>query len=549
MSDCSDQTMFKLLGNGKVGDAVEVASGTRDPSVTRVRSDLKLRSVDRISSSQRVRGLSCTTDGDGNVYVLGQYFESMFADNIYLTTPDSGIFLAQMGSDGKWKWATTIHAHTSANDITMSCQVTYRQKYLYSAMVIRNPGTQNTEGFVIKTDRGGNVSYTTRFTGDLSNHIRIDVDRNGNAYIVNSYRGNLTLTNSIKLPKTAVTISQTTQTPLNPNRGYVAKIGKNGIWIWARDISGCYDIDGSSLNDIVTKPNGNSYVVGSFNGTVILDDMVIKGSRDLAVQDFIMAEIGSGGFWIRAEACPGAVGMGIDMDTYKNLYVTGTFHHKIKFFGSCVESYGGTNLFVARVDKFWNAEWVVSTKFNNNQVSNNLDIIVDNDNNTYVDGVFDRPLVMGGKTLVPRGSNDQFIAKLSPNGSWLWSEQISGNDLSSSKDLALGVTGGLYTTGGFNKELIVGEKCTIDSHTEFAPGICTLYLLRYQPSLPKLIGVISKVISKKNMVSIVFKGPTKAIGKLEPGQNYYVDNAGDISSDPRYQYLGTALSRDTLLIQ
>ncbi len=542
MSECLNRMEFKLIGKGKVGDVVEVCEGKKHPSVIRIRSKLVVESISRISSSTRVRGLSCTTDEDGNVYILGQFFENMFADNINLTTPESGIFLAQIGPKGQWKWATTLHNHQSGNDINMSCEITYHNRSLYSAMVIRNPGTNITEGFVIKTDRGGNISYRTRFTGDLVQQIRISVDRNGNAYIVNSYNVKLELSDAVKLPeKPIINLGST-----GFNRGYVAKLNKNGVWIWARDISGFRDIDSSNLNDIATQPNGNSFVVGNFIGTVILDDMKIRGTRDQSTRDFILAEIGSDGNWIRAEAFPGGEGSGIELDECKNIYVVGVFFHKMKFCGCHVNTCGRTNLFVAKLDRKWKAEWVVSTRYSEDLLFTNLNITLDNENNSYIDGMFNQPIVFGGNTLVPRTDNDEFIAQLSPDGSWLWSTQISGNDNSVSKDLTVDDFGNLYLTGGFDTKMIIGEKCHNQTE-EFAPGIFTLYLIKFHPKLPKLLGIIGHKIDR-HTVNVGFKGPTESLKKLEVGQDYYVDKTGYINTDPKNRYIGTGIGRNKLFL-
>ncbi len=439
----------------------------------RFRSKLVTDIIYRINSSSRVKGLSVAVDEDDNVYVLGQFFQRMFASNILLETTESAIFLAQINSDGSWRWANIIQEHPSSNDIRMSCEVTYSRGFLYSAMVIGNVATGNTEGFVIKTDRGGNIQYKTTFVGGLEPTIRISIDKCDNAYIVNSYVNKLELTTNLKLSNTTGT-----------TRGYVAKLNKAGEWIWVQEIqtgNGTTNgINGSSaLNGIVTKPNGKSFVVGWFIGVVKLGDITINGTKGkTSNRNFILAEIDSKGNWVRVKSFPNGEGTGIDMDRHENLYIVGGFQHKLRLGGACVETCG-IHLFVAKLDRSWCTEWVVTTRYDSELFTSIINIVVDNDNNSYISGPFDKPISFNHKILCPRGPIDEFVAKVSPDGCWESSLQISGSDnVLGSKNIGVnqtcdGMGDEVYITGGFNNELIVGKE------KEFGPTT-SLFLARIE---------------------------------------------------------------------
>jgi hypothetical protein len=544
MTESFDNGHFNLIGKGKVGDVVELVGGIKNPSVKRVSSELISDQISRINSSQRVRGLSSITDENGNVYVLGQYFQNMFTDNIFLTTPESGIFLAQIDSKGVWKWATNIHEHTTANDVNMSCEIKYVHKHLYIAMVIVTSGPVPSEGFVVKTDRGGNIIYSTRFTGNLIQQIRLSLDKWDNVYIVNSYINKLVLTDKITLPEKPITNN------IDNQRGYVAKLDSKGNWVWARDVSAFSENDASNLNDIVTQPNGHSYVVGFFVGNAKLDDIEIPGSGIFEFREFLLAEIDSRGCWLRATSFQGGQGNGIAMDCDKNIYIIGGFFHKMKLGGEVVCSkHKTTNLFVSKLDSCWRTDWIKFTKFEpeiNNDFGSTFNIILDPDNNSYINGMFDTPLRLGNIVLFPRGEdNNEFIAQLSPYGNWLWATQLSGIEASESQDLAIDPVNNLYLTGGFFTELVLG-RCKSNKIVEYSPDIGSLYLIRFHPTLPRLLGIITQKTGKK--VIVKFGGLVPVRIELETSENYYVTEKGEIVPDPRYRYIGTATSRDTLFV-
>lgn len=539
MSHCKME--FKLIGNGEKGDPVEVVEGCDRPSVTRLRSKLVTDAIYRINSKATVRGLSVTTDENDNVFVLGQFFQNMFTENIYLETTNSAIFLAQLNDDGSWRWGRIIHEHNSPNDIRMSSQIVYKNKYLYSAMIITNTMTGLSEGLVIKTDRGGNIKYKTRFVGNLQPVVRISLDRNGNAYISNSYERTVTFTSTIKLSTDGTIRVGNTDVPVI--RGYVAKLNKHGDWVWARDIEGCDNRDNSGLNDIVTKPNGDSYVIGWFIGVVKLGDMTLKYARNSNTRAFLMAEIGNGGNWIRAIAFPNGEGTGIDMDCDKNIYITGGFANKLRLCGAKIDVCG-IHIFVAKLDRRWGADWVTATKYDTSLLDSIINIVVDKDLNTYIDGPFDQPICFNRKMLVPRSTTDEFVAKVSPNGSWVWAGQISGSrNATTDKNIIVDNYGNLYITGAFTEALIIGKKQEFGNTT-----LPSLFLAVIKPRLPKLIGIVEDVCYDKAIV--VFDGPVKLkCDRLDVGYEYYIDYEGDISTCSKYKYLGTAISEHTIYLK
>jgi len=265
------------------------------------------------------------------------------------------------------------------------------------------------------------------------------------------------------------------------------------------------------------------------------------GSTTSFLSSLVIESSDSCGNWIRIKAFPNGEGTGIDLDRDKNLYVVGGFLNKLKLCGAHVDACG-INIFVAKIDRNWRTEWVVTTRYDSESFSSAINIVVDNDNNSYIDGPFDQPISFNRKTLVPKGSIDEFVAKVSPDGSWSSSIQISGaENTSSSKNIAVNNSDELYVTGSF------GSKLVIDHMSEFGPTT-SLFLAKIKNRLPKLIGIISDKC--KDSVFVVFNGHVKLHDRdrLDPGRDYYVDYEGYITPCSKYKYLGTAISENTLYI-
>lgn len=447
-----------------------------------------IEEIYRINSMSRVKGLSVTNDSDGNTYVLGQFFMNMFAGNIYQEATESAIFLAQISPKGIWNWSNIIHEYSGPNNFTVSCEVIYHKGFLYSAIVVGNTG------LVIKTNRGGSIQYSKTFTGGtLEPIIRISVDKEGNAYIANSF------TNSLVLDQTHHLISQT-------KNGYVAKISPSGVVLWVSSIesdnsdqtnlAGNQQGNNNVLNDIVTFRDGISYVVGRFTGTITVGNMIIEGKIGNPM-DFLLAEIDTCGNWTRVKAFPNGEGTGIDGDKEGNLYVVGGFLNRFKLGGSVIES-SGINLFVAKLDSDLMVDWVVSTKYDTDIANHLVNIVVDRDNNSYINGFFNRPISFGNKILTPPETigidlnnqggiqmksdcnscnqggfmTSEFVAKLSARGSWKWSYQIDGSDsTANSKNISVNSEQHVWVTGGFS------EKLSVLDNVEFTPKTA-LFLIK-----------------------------------------------------------------------
>jgi hypothetical protein len=89
--------------------------------------------------------------------------------------------------------------------------------------------------------------------------------------------------------------------------------------------------------------------------------------------------------------------------------------------------------------------------------------------NVYATGKFDKTATLGSLSLTSNpanvsGNTDIWVAKLDPNGNFLWAEGIGGAGADAGTALQLDAAGNLYVAGYF------GDNTDLDPTTDFDPG-------------------------------------------------------------------------------
>ena len=104
-------------------------------------------------------------------------------------------------------------------------------------------------------------------------------------------------------------------------------------------------------------------------------------------------------------------------------------------------------------------------------------IVVDSSGNAYVSGVFCYDLKLGTIMLERVGICDLFLAKMSPNGYWIWANQIGGADgYTTSQHHTLSLTSnGVYIGGASNSSEISAQNVTMMNSY---PGIYQPFILK-----------------------------------------------------------------------
>jgi plastocyanin len=141
-------------------------------------------------------------------------------------------------------------------------------------------------------------------------------------------------------------------------------------------------------------------------------------------------------------------GYGISVDKAGNAYVTGFINGNSLFGSINLTSVGDNDIFVAKLNSKGDWLWAVSAGGNNFEDGQN--ITIDDMGNTYITGYFRVSAIFGSITLTATATQDMFIAKLDPNGVWLWAVNSSGDtDQDQGIDITFDGSGNVYVAGAF----------------------------------------------------------------------------------------------------
>ena len=228
-------------------------------------------------------------------------------------------------------------------------------------------------------------------------------------------------------------------------------------------------------NNVVVDAQGNTYVTGSFNGTVTLGSTVLTATqtppgRTLASDNFV-AKLDAAGQYVwavqMADNQSATVG-GLAVDAAGDVYVTGSFDsYSLRFGASGFILYNSSadgEGFIAKLSGV-TGQWLWARRVGGTGFDGLGSIVVNAAGDLYVAGGTGSAVAdMGPFTLNgPQG----FLAKLNPNGTWLWVRPV-GNAQSSVLNLLIDAQGGLYLAGLFQGPSVSFGATTLT--TQGVPG-------------------------------------------------------------------------------
>lgn len=211
------------------------------------------------------------------------------------------------------------------------------------------------------------------------------------------------------------------KSPMTPTGGatanaFVGKMSRTADWLWSINIPASAN-GFTSIKAIALDAERNIYVAGQFSGTNSFGGNNLVSNDDTNL--FVAKLDASGTNWLWAKAVGGA---GLDSAnalavTGTNIFVTGSFSGTANFTVSNLVSAGGSDVFVARLDPNGNWIWATRGGGTSNSFANTL--VTDLNQNVIVAGDYSGTVTFGSTTLTNGGGTDLFLSRLSPSGTWL----------------------------------------------------------------------------------------------------------------------------------
>ena len=352
---------------------------------------------------------SVATDASGNVYVTGNFNDTIVFDTITLVNPTGGMFLVKYSPSGIFLWAKSGGVNGSVNAtsiVTDGLDNVYITGTFYAPNVVFGADTLINNGissmFLVKYSPSGTVLWAKCEGGGSDAYGNsVATDASGNVIVAGCY-------------DTSIVIGSNTFISSGANDMFVAKYASTGTLLWARSAGGSDWDTGSS---IATDVNGNIYMVGSFRSPTFIfgsDTLTNAGYGDMFIVKY--SPIGSELFGKRA----GGVGdewlASISTDL-SGIFVKGTFGSSSVIFDTDTLSYtSGVNFPIYVVKYDFSLNVICATSLTSGGGNTSV-IAADGLGRAYMAGEFlVDPFIIGSDTLTITECSNLFIAKYNCDG-------------------------------------------------------------------------------------------------------------------------------------
>jgi gliding motility-associated-like protein len=285
-------------------------------------------------------------DASGNVYVTGSFQGNIDFDpgaGVYnLISGGNGlareIFVLKLNTAGGLTWAKQLggkNGTDGGNGYSVALDpvgnVCITGGFHGTVDFDPNAGVSNLQAtsgsgqiFVSKFDAQGNFIWAKQMDGTENSFGQsISTDGAGNVYTLGSFRGTVDFD-----PGPGVF----NQTGNNNNGVFISKLDAAGNFVWANQFSGTDNISGWGL---VADASGNSFVTGSFYGTINFDaDVCAFDLSSSGFDDIFIARLEANGQfgWVKKIGGTGSdEGVSMALDAAGNVYTSGAFQRTVDF--------------------------------------------------------------------------------------------------------------------------------------------------------------------------------------------------------------------------
>lgn len=404
----------------------------------------------------------------------------------------------------QYKWAKPIFSNANSGDTVIGYDSagnaylcgTFSGTITVDTITLTSQG--ETDGYVAKFDRDGNLQWAQRLGGASYDGLNAIVVGSDALYIAGYYYGQ-------------VTIGSTTLTSTGDSDLFVSKLDLSGNFSWTTGTGGLgYD----TATSLALNPAGTKVIVGgqyvqnvSFGSTILASN---SNSADLFVASL---EESAGSFeWVYGTGGTGTDTVNdIAVDSQGRIYAVGQFRGSFTWGTKTVTSAGSADIYVLRLSSTGTYEWVETAGSTGSDSANSI-VINSNDIpyvvGNYIDSItFEQTLDLNTTSSTEQ---DFFVLEIDPilgedidgdgvldagedfNGNttldvaetshFEWSAGFGGTGNDSANSIGVDAAGFLYITGQFQSTVtFTGSGQTLTSGGTTARD-ADVYLGQFDPA-------------------------------------------------------------------
>jgi Ca2+-binding RTX toxin-like protein len=417
--------------------------------------------------TDRVTALAVAADG---TTVISGYFSGSIQLGATTLTSQGGsdVFIARLSPDGFYQWAVSIGSIGNED-----FPATYQAQHIDigtdgSVYVSGNFQGSATVGGKTIISNGNIDTYLARFapTGQLlwantagsyqyDECTGLTVLQDGSCVFTGAYDdliafGSTSFTNTNRLGSRDV---------------FIAKTDKDGNHLWAVTVpndlglGGYYRPDHSRAID--SFEDGSIIIAGFMTGAPIFGGTTLVNTTGDYLSDGFVAKTDASGKFVWAKKIGGN-----GDDSVNDIKATGDGSGAILAIGSFTNTLAATNgdylslgasdVFVSKLDALGNTLWVTSAGGLGDDAGYSIASLADG--SIAIAGKFQGSASFGNTTLVSKGSEDIFVAKLDANGNFVWATQAGGSlDLDRGYAITAGTSGSIRVVGSFQGQASFGR--------------------------------------------------------------------------------------------
>jgi hypothetical protein len=372
----------------------------------------------------------------------------------------------------------------------------------------------------------------------------IALDLSGNVYTVGTFLGN------VDFNPGSGTSMLTSTSGASGKDVYISKLDAAGNFLWAKQLSGPYDINfpnSANAFSITTDLSGNVIVAGNFSGLIDInpDPVDVVNYTSAGATDGFIVKLNQNGVYMWSQQIGSTSGdaiTGITTDATGNIFATGSFNATVDFDGSAVTtnatSVGQTDIFILKLASSGAFGFVKTFGGATTDVANA--ITVDGSGNIYTTGYFgngaagataDFDPSAATLTLTSNGGPDVFISKLNSAGNYVWAKSFGSTVTTLGADAGNAITideqGNVFVTGTFRAVNVItpvdfNPGAGVDN--KFVVGAQDVFVTKFDAAGNYLLAVTAGSITNDIPYSVAIDA--------EDNINILGSFSGDIDFDP-----------------